>query len=96
MDAETFLTAKDAVAQGFADKVTEAPKNDGAKSSLRPEIAAKRQLDALLAQQGVPRVERRRLLEQAAGGTRDAASTVTHDADPDPAAIQRLIATLRS
>ena len=97
MDAETFLTAKEAVAKGFADQVTEAPKNDGsANARLRPEVAARRQLDALLAQQGVPRVERRRMLEAAAGGTRDAAPTVTRDADLDPAALQRLIETIRS
>ena len=97
MDAETFLTAKDAVAKGFADAVTEAPKNEGGASArLRPEIAAKRQLDALLAQQGVPRSERRRMLEAAAGGMRDAVPTDMRDAVVDQAAVARLIETIRS
>lgn len=96
MDAETFLTAKDAVEKGFADQVTEAPKKDGTSASIRPDVAAKRQLDAILAQSGVPRVERRRMLRDIAGGMHDAAPTVTQDADPDHAALQRLIQTIRS
>lgn len=96
MDAETFFTAKEAVAKGFADSVMEKETSGGASASARPEINAKRRLDALLAQTGVPRVERRRMLHEATGGTHDAAPTVTHDAGLDPAALKRLIATMRS
>lgn len=94
MDAETYFTADDAVAKGFADAIME--KGEGVKAASRPEIHAKRRLDALLAQSGVPRVERRRMLREATGGRHDAAPMVTHDAGPDPAAMQRLIHTIRS
>lgn len=96
MDAETFFTAKDAVAKGFADSIMEKTIGDSASAAARPEIHAKRRLDALLAQAGVPRVERRKMLKEVTGTMHDAAPAVTHDADLDPAALQRLIATLRS
>ena len=94
MDAETFLTAKDAVAKGFADGVFNVPDSEPA-AKVRPDIAAKNKLDALLAQNGVPRSERRRMLKEATGGKQDAAPTAKHDAGLRDAAKQ-LIATLRS
>ena len=96
MDAETFFAANDAVAKGFADSVMENEISDGTSAAVRPEIHAKRRLDAFLAQAGVPRVERRKMLKAATGGMQDAAPTVTHDAGLDPAALQRLIETIRS
>lgn len=96
MDAETFFTARDAVAKGFADTIMEKEIGGGANAATRPEIHAKRRLDAILAQSGVPRVERRKMLKEATGITHDADPVVTHDADLDPAALQRLIATMRS
>ena len=95
MDAETYMGAKDAVAKGFADAVADGRQEPAARAELLPGVAAKRRLDAILAQQGVPRSERRRLLREATG-TRDAADDATHDAGLDPAAVQRLIATIRS
>lgn len=94
MDAETFMTAKDAVDMGFADSVMDADLS-GAKAHAAPQINAKRKLDALLAQSGVPRVERRRMLNEVAGGAQDAL-TVTHDAGLDAAALSQLLKTLRS
>lgn len=95
MDAETFFSAGDAVKHGFADAVFDAG-DPGAKAHVKPAINAKRQLDALLAQSGVPRSERRRMLNEATGGTQDAAPTVTHDAGLDAAALSQLLQTLRS
>lgn len=95
MDAETYMGAKDAVAKGFADTVAEGRQEPAARAEIVPGVAAKRRLDAILSQQGVPRSERRRLLREATG-TRDAADDATHDAGLDPAAVQRLIATIRS
>lgn len=95
MDGETFLTARDAVSKGFADGVFNAPEAES-KAQVRPEIAAKNKLDALLAQSGVPRSERRRMLKEATGGKQDAAPTVTHDAGHEAAALEQLLATLRS
>lgn len=95
MDAETYMGAKDAVAKGFADHVSDSSHDASARAEILPGVAAKRRLDAILAQQGVPRSERRRLLREATG-TRDAADDATHDAGFDPAAMRRLIATIRS
>jgi ATP-dependent Clp endopeptidase proteolytic subunit ClpP len=95
MNAETFFTAKDAVAKGFADEVFDAPKVD-AQARTSPEINAKRRLEVLLAQTGVPRVERRKMINEATGGKQDAAPAVTHDADLDPAALAQLLSTIRS
>ena len=62
MNAETFFTAKDAVAKGFADEVFDAPKVD-AQARTAPEINAKHRLEVILAQANVPRVERRKLIK---------------------------------
>lgn len=94
MDAETFLTAKEAVEKGFADSVFSLPDAEPA-ARVRGDIAAKNKLDALLAQSGVPRSERRRMLKEATGGKHDAAPAAKHDAGLREAA-QQLIATLRS
>jgi ATP-dependent Clp protease, protease subunit len=80
MDAETFFPASEAVAKGFADSLMERAATGEPKAKAERPVFAKRQLDALLAQAGVPRVERRRLLQEATGGTQDAALTVTQDA----------------
>jgi ATP-dependent protease ClpP protease subunit len=93
MDAETFMAPSEAVDMGFADEI-----DDGlqAQPAAQNAIHSKRRMDALLAKQGVPRSERRRLLRDALGGTHDAAPSATHDAGLDVAAIERLIETLRS
>tara|TARA_R110002051_G_scaffold325869_1_gene432658 strand:+ start:12100 stop:12936 length:837 start_codon:yes stop_codon:yes gene_type:complete len=95
MDAETFFTAKEAVENGFADEVIDAPKMD-AQAKKSPEINAKRRLEVLLAQTGVPRVERRKMINEATGGKQDAAPAVMHDADLDAAALAQLLSTIRS
>lgn len=97
MDAETFFGARDAVEKGFADAVmADDPGQAAAQARATPQVNARRRLDALLAQAGVPRVERRRMLADAAGGTQHAAPSVTHDADPGlSAAMKRLLETMR-
>lgn len=97
MDAETFFSARDAVSKGFADAVMEdVPADGGAQARAAPQVNARRKLDALLAQSGVSRVERRRMLADAAGGKPEAALTVTQDADPGTsAALARLLETMR-
>ncbi len=97
MDAETFMTAGQAVEHGFADGVDDAEihPETNASAQVRPEIHAKRRIDAALAQQGISRTERRKMFCQIAG-MHDAADTATHDAGFHAAAIQRLIDTIRS
>lgn len=95
MDAETFITAKEAVKLGFADATTNEPE-PASSGQARAELSARRRLDSILAKQGVPRSERRRLLREASG-TRDAA-----DDEPMPgagldlAAARQLLATLKA
>ncbi|NVM39122.1 Clp protease ClpP [Ochrobactrum intermedium] len=97
MDAETFMIPAQAVEYGFADGVDDAQihPETNASAQVRPEIHAKRRIDAALAQQGVSRTERRKMFCQIAG-MHDAADTATHDAGVHAAAIQRLIDTIRS
>lgn len=95
MDAESWIAANDAVAKGFADGVSDMPA-PSTQAAVRPEIAAKRRLDAILAQQGMPRAERRALLRDLAG-THDAAGSATHDAGAALAAsLRSLHQTIRS
>ncbi|MEJ8570750.1 head maturation protease, ClpP-related [Microbaculum marinum] len=97
MDAETFLTASEAVETGFADAADADAPEPAATDEARRGVQAKRRLDALLARQGMPRSERRRLMREATDcGTHDAAASATHDAGIDPAALRRLIDTIRS
>jgi ATP-dependent Clp protease, protease subunit len=96
LDAETFFSASDAVKHGFADAVMDGD-GVGAQAKALPHVNARRKLDALLAQAGVSRVERRRMLSEAAGGTQNAAPTVTQDAGLEvTAALGGLLSTLRS
>lgn len=97
LDAETFMSASEAVDQGFADVVDKdlvAPSESSGQA--RADASARDRLDVLLAKQGVPRAERRRLLREASG-TRDAADLEpTLGAVLDLAAARQLIETLRS
>ncbi|KQZ92783.1 peptidase [Mesorhizobium sp. Root157] len=97
MDAETFMAPAQAVEYGFADAVddSEIQAKANASAQVRPEIRAKRRIDAALAQQGISRSERRKMFYQIAG-THDAADTAMQDAGIPTAAMQRLIQTIRS
>lgn len=96
MDAETFMGPSEAVKNGFADVVDDAiSANASASSQVSPHVHAKRRIDAALAQQGIARTERRKMLNQIAG-THDAADDATHDAGVDHAALLRLIETIKS
>lgn len=94
MDAETFMGPTEAVAKGFADKVDESLKASDTKNEGGA-VFAKRRLDGILAQAGVPRVERRKMLREVAG-TQDAAGTVMPSADLNPASVRELIDILKS
>ena len=99
LDAETFLTAEEAVAAGIADTIAggadASTYASHAAAQVRPDIHAKRRIDAALAQQGIPRSERRAMLKQITG-TRNAAEPATHDAGFDPAALRQLLDTLQA
>tara|TARA_R110002072_G_scaffold100778_3_gene222014 strand:- start:4366 stop:5202 length:837 start_codon:yes stop_codon:yes gene_type:complete len=93
MDAETWITASDAVSKGFADTVTD-KKAPEAEASTPSDVMAKRKLDSILAGQGMPRTERRKLMREISSGKQNAAAPVTQDADII-AGIARLIQTLK-
>ncbi len=82
MDAETWFGGSEAVERGFADsllssdEVTEAPQG-------RSERAAAQRLDLVLAKAGMPRSDRRRLLNDLKSGTPRAAGAGTRGAAED-------------
>lgn len=83
MDAETFMGAKEAIALGFADRAIDAaPSSDGGDATAQSETVARRRLDALLAKQGVPRSERRKMYREA-GIAKTATGTTTPCAGSD-------------
>ena len=92
----TFMGAKEAIDQGFADGMAEASAALSAFASAPANVAAKRRVDAILAKAGLARSERRRLFAEIGGGTHDAAPSVTHDADQVNAAMRQLIETMKS
>lgn len=93
MDAETFMSPKDAVARGFADRVDDTIKA-GEKPAKNAAALSRRAVDEIMAKAGVPRVERRAFFASIAG-TQDAAGAGTQDAAFDPAAAMQLLATMK-
>ncbi len=77
MDAETWMSGQAAVDAGFATALLPADEIIEEPDQTNASLAAKR-----LAKQGMPRSERRALLEQIKG-THDAAPGATHDAGAD-------------
>jgi len=93
MDAETFINAKDAIEMGFADATfDDSYRKKDEDMSARAETGARRRLDALLAKQGVPRSERRKMFRDA--GMHNAAEPATPNAGLDMGAALRLLQTL--
>lgn len=97
MDNETWFNGDQAVEVGLAtallpnDAITE-----GSAQARAPQNST-RKVDTLLAKAGIPRSERRTLLNDMKGGTHDAAPAATHDAGDDwTAAAQSLITSIRS
>lgn len=94
MDAETFMRADTAIANGFADATFEAPAYDD-KDKAATGRKALAVIDATLAKAGMTRTERRALMSEAAG-TPSAAGTAMPSAGFDADAMSRLIETLKA
>ena len=75
MDAEKKNNGDEAIAQGFASGLFEV----NVQASANKSVNALREVDTLLAKQGLPRNERRELLNQIKG-TQDAAQSGMQDA----------------
>lgn len=86
MDAETWIGGAAAVDKGFADSFLSS--NEAIEAKAQSETAAIRKMDIALAKAGVPRSERRKMMnelksstsETAGGGTPGAADHDTHNA----------------
>lgn len=96
MDAETFMSAREAVKNGFADAVNEDLETPDANHSM-DEAPAARRIEIMLAKAGMGRNERRSLIGEVTGNpaVADRQSSAVAS-DTETAAIKRLIETLRS
>lgn len=93
MDAETWIGGSAAVEQGFADSLLDSDSiKEGGKTQAS--LVAARKLDLLLAKQGMPRSERRSLIQEIKSGTPCAAGPGTQDAADPLANLAEPIADL--
>lgn len=88
MDRETWICGSDAIEQSFADAYLPADQIEEDAKACSTKIAA-RKLDLAMAKSGIPRSERRSLLNELKSSTHDAVGTGTHDAaeDDTPSAV---------
>jgi len=100
MDAETFMGPSEAVEKGFADSISEDVGGDaGASNEIDRTVMARRQTEAALARAGFSRDKRSEILSEigASAAPRDASRhDAPRDASVDPAALERLIATMKT
>jgi len=83
MDAESYITGEDSVSKGFADALIDA---DTIREEQNEQARAAALLDVALAKAGMPRSERRKLLNQIKTDTPSAVGDGTHNAaTQDPA-----------
>ena len=91
MDAESFLGPSQAVDLGLADEIAAELKPEPAAANNQSQaVAARRRIDAILANAGLPRAERRRLVRDSAG-TPGAAGTVMPGADHNALTAAELV-----
>jgi ATP-dependent protease ClpP protease subunit len=94
MDAESWIGGGDAVDQGFADSLLDSAElKEGTKASSPQQIAARR-LDVILAKQGMPRSERRAMIQELKTGTPSATGSGTPSATEPQAVTADAIADL--
>ena len=101
LDAETFLGAEEAIAAGMADGMVAASDTrpltqlQQSAAQARPDIQARRRIDAALAQQGISRSARRAMLKDLTG-TQNAAEPAMQNAGVPLSGLRQLIDTIRS
>ena len=93
MDSESWIGGSAAVEQGFADSLLD---SDSIKEGTKAQssVIAARKLDLLLAKQGMPRSERRSLIQEIKSGTHDAVGPGKQDAAESLASLAEPIADL--
>jgi ATP-dependent Clp protease protease subunit len=96
LDRETWIGGAEAVEKGFADQLLPSDAMvEEQDPSAEPAPAAHR-LDTILARQGMPRGERRRLIKDIKGGTPSAADPGTPGAANKPSGLRDVLDTLTS
>ncbi|WP_278438316.1 head maturation protease, ClpP-related [Pseudomonas oryzihabitans] len=95
MDVETWMGGSAAVEAGFADSLLDSDATTEDAKAAAPHQVAARRMDTLLAKQGIPRAERRALIQELKG-TPGAAPDGTRDAADSQADLAEHIADLQA
>jgi ATP-dependent Clp protease protease subunit len=95
LDNETWLNAAEAVDQGFADNQTNDRVTE-AHAQSRPFITARRRVEAALAGDGMPRAERRRMINDISSGTPGATVQAMPGAGLTETGLRQLINTIKN
>lgn len=95
MDVETWMGGSAAVEAGFADSLLDSDATTEDTKAAAPHQVAARRMDTLLAKQGIPRAERRALIQELKG-TPGAAPDGTRDAADQQADLAAPIADLQA
>lgn len=82
MDAETWINAESALSMGFGDKLLDVDKVSRDANAQADVLAAKR-LDVILARAGIPRTERRKLMQEYKSAATKTSGTGTRNAADD-------------
>ncbi|MDH0745739.1 Clp protease ClpP [Pseudomonas sp. GD03842] len=96
MDVETWMGGTAAVEAGFADALLPSDATQEETQALAPQQVAARRLDNILAKQGMPRSERRNLIQELKGGTPGAAPSGTRTAADPQADLANHFADLQA
>jgi len=96
MDAETFMSASDAIKRGFADGEAAASAAASAAAKHDPALMARRQTEAALAKAGFSRGDRKNMIAALGGAPRDAGTTTNAARDAGTlTGLRALIETLK-
>lgn len=96
MDAETFMSASDAIKRGFADGEAAASAAASAAAKHDPALMARRQTEAALAKAGFSRGDRKNMIAALGGAARDAGTTTNAARDAGTlTGLRALIETLK-
>lgn len=96
MDAETFMSASDAIKRGFADGEAASSTAASAAAKHDPALMARRQTEAALAKAGFSRGDRKNMIAALGGAPRDAGTTTNAARDAGTlTGLRALIETLK-
>lgn len=96
LDRETWIGGAEAVEKGFADQLLPSDAMIEEEDASADPAPAAHKLDTILARQGMPRAERRRLIKDIKGGTPGAADPGTPGAADTPSGLRDALDTLTS